>query len=135
MRIEKPGDTTASPQRHYPNTISLYRFDTFTELQTDYCVGHCGIKGVVMGFWFSAHRSRQNNQSISEESVTRAVYELRLNSSAIIAAAIISASGRPHSVNEALRVVHDVRLAMEPKRSDPEYVSWVSRFDGSKAHV
>jgi hypothetical protein len=80
--------------------------------------------------WFLSRRP-----NALEHHVERLAYEMRLNSSALIAAAIISGSGRAHSVHEALRVVHDVRLAMEPERYDPDYVSWAEKFDGSKRHV
>jgi hypothetical protein len=62
-------------------------------------------------------------------------YELRMNACASIAAAMISASQRPHSVHEALQIVHDVKMAMEPPGEDTPYLDWRDSFDGSKRHV
>jgi hypothetical protein len=62
-------------------------------------------------------------------------YELRMNACASIAAAMISASQRPHSVHEALRVVHDVKMAMDPPREDASYLDWRESFDGAKKHI
>jgi hypothetical protein len=85
--------------------------------------------GNIMGWW-----SRETRSKSVDDQLDRLAYELRLTAAANIAAAMINVSNRPHSVHQALQVVHDVRMALEEPRADPDYQEWVRGFDGAKVH-
>jgi hypothetical protein len=63
------------------------------------------------------------------------VEELRMNSCATLAAAMITVSKRRHSVHDALKLLHDIKMAMEPPlREDDDYLEWKAQFDGARRH-
>jgi hypothetical protein len=47
---------------------------------------------------------------------------------ATIAAALISATGRPHSVGEAVQLLHDVQWSLWPSPSHGAYKEWHKNF-------
>jgi hypothetical protein len=49
---------------------------------------------------------------------------LKWQTAATLAAAIITASGRPYSVAEALEVLNDVRFALNPEPNFAPYQEW-----------
>ena len=52
----------------------------------------------------------------------------KTSAAATIAAALISASGRPHSVGEAVSLVRDVHWSMWPTPSHGAYKEWHKNF-------
>lgn len=54
---------------------------------------------------------------------------------ATLAAGIISASGRAHSVSEALVVFQDVHFAMNPDNGNGRYKAWKETADLEKPHA
>jgi hypothetical protein len=53
---------------------------------------------------------------------------------ATIAAALISASGRPHSVGEAASLVRDVQWSLWPSPSHGAYKEWHKNFRPDEIH-
>ncbi|MGR6466309.1 hypothetical protein [Rhizobium sp. PAMB 3182] len=53
---------------------------------------------------------------------------------ATLANALIIASGRPHSVNEALALLKDFQFSMMPNPGHSSYQLWHDAFDGDKPH-
>jgi hypothetical protein len=92
------------------------------------------VLGLPMGLFLNRRR-RIRAADPMDQCIELLTYELRMNACASIAAAMISASQRPHSVHEALRLVHDVKMAMEPPGEDAPYLEWCETFDGSKRHI
>jgi len=45
-------------------------------------------------------------------------------SAAALASSIIIASGRPHSIQQALDIARDIQFAMFPVHNDPTYKEW-----------
>jgi hypothetical protein len=45
-------------------------------------------------------------------------------SASTLAASIITASGRPHSIQQALDIARDIRFAMFPVHNDADYKEW-----------
>ena len=58
------------------------------------------------------------------QEVVKLVSATQTNAAATLAAAIIAASGRPHSVNEALKVLNDVKLSLFPLPGSGYYDHW-----------
>ena len=52
------------------------------------------------------------------------VRELRISSCATLAGAMIIASGRPHSVAEAVALCNDLRMAMKQPDTTQKYLEW-----------
>jgi hypothetical protein len=61
---------------------------------------------------------------------------LRRQNATILAAAIISASGRPHSIEQALEIVRDIQFATNPNPGSGAYQEWAKTKDErlSKVH-
>ncbi|WP_156318625.1 hypothetical protein [Rhizobium sp. AAP43] len=55
--------------------------------------------------------------------------------SSTLAAALITVSGRPHSVNEAIQLMKDVQFSLAPNPSSGAYAKWQAEFDGDKPHT
>jgi hypothetical protein len=53
---------------------------------------------------------------------------------ATLGAALIAASGRPHSVNEAVELMHDFEFRLNPVPGNGRYEEWKKKFDGDKPH-
>ena len=53
----------------------------------------------------------------------------RQQTAAAVASAVITASGRPHSINEALEVLRDVLFAMYPAPESQAYQQWAKTKD------
>jgi hypothetical protein len=69
-----------------------------------------------------------------EQAAARMVEAVRFNSCATLAGAMIAASGRPHSVNETLKLCHDLRMAMMPPVEGDRYRVWKENFKGDEPH-
>ena len=56
---------------------------------------------------------------------------------ATLAAAIITASGRPYSIEEALAIANDIYFAMYPAPNAGIYIEWVKTRDArlKKVHI
>jgi hypothetical protein len=56
---------------------------------------------------------------------------------ATLASAIVTASGRPYSIEQALEIVHDIHSAMNPGRNFGPYKEWEKTKDArlKKVHV
>ncbi|MGZ8362802.1 MAG: hypothetical protein ACXWVO_02990 [Caulobacteraceae bacterium] len=52
-----------------------------------------------------------------------------------IAGAIIAASGRPHSIDEAMSVLQDVNWALNPDPNNPKYAPWKALNRTQKVHT
>jgi hypothetical protein len=48
---------------------------------------------------------------------------------ATIAAALVSASGKPHSIEQILEIVTDVQFAMNPQPNHGSYQQWAKTKD------
>jgi hypothetical protein len=61
---------------------------------------------------------------------------LRRQNATILAAAIITASGRPHSIQQALEIVADIQFATNPTPGSGVYQEWAKTKDErlSKVH-
>jgi hypothetical protein len=61
---------------------------------------------------------------------------LRRQNATTLAAAIISASGRPHSIEQALEIVTDIQFALNPNPRAGAYQEWAKTKDErlSKVH-
>ena len=68
--------------------------------------------------------------------LTRAADTLRAQVAATLASGIIAASGRPHSIKEALEIVQDIQFAMYPAPGIGRYKEWEKTKDErlSKVH-
>ncbi|MBY5350213.1 hypothetical protein [Rhizobium leguminosarum] len=53
---------------------------------------------------------------------------------ATLAAALVTASGRPHSINEVLGLMRDIQFSLYPNVGSGHYEAWKKSFDGDKAH-
>lgn len=53
---------------------------------------------------------------------------------ATLASALIIASGRPHSIAEALELAKDIRYSMYPANGSGHYEDWKKKFDPKKVH-
>ena len=62
------------------------------------------------------------------------VQATKLNAAATLAAALIAASGRPHSVDEALQLVRDFQWSLWPSPNNGAYQNWKKNFNGTQAH-
>jgi hypothetical protein len=65
------------------------------------------------------------------------IHEMRQQKSATIAAAIVSASGKPHSIEQALGIMDDVHWAMYPDPTKGAYTEWAKTKDArvKKVHT
>ena len=54
---------------------------------------------------------------------------------ATLAAALIVAAGRPHSVQETLNLVRDLEFAARPNPGSGTYQQWKQTSDLNKAHT
>lgn len=54
---------------------------------------------------------------------------LKWQTAATVASAIITASGRPYSIAEALEIVNDVRFALNPEPNFAPYQEWEKTKD------
>jgi len=52
-----------------------------------------------------------------------------------LAAALITASGRPHSVNEAIKLLHDFVWSFSPSTGNSAYERWKKEFKGDDRHA
>jgi hypothetical protein len=48
----------------------------------------------------------------------------KAHTAATLAAAIISASGKPYSIEQALEIVNDIQFAMHPRPGHGAYIEW-----------
>jgi hypothetical protein len=62
------------------------------------------------------------------------IRELRISSCATLASAIIIASGRPHSVAEAVALCNDLRMAMKQPDATPRYLEWQKTANTKAVH-
>ena len=63
--------------------------------------------------------------------------EARLNNriaAATLAAALIANTGRPHSVDEAIKLMYDFEWSMMPSPGQGRYEAWSKEVDTSKPH-
>jgi hypothetical protein len=65
---------------------------------------------------------------------TQKLVALQQNAAATLAAAIIAASGRPHSVQEALDLLQDVSFSLFPKPQHAIYQKWKEADKLSEVH-
>jgi hypothetical protein len=56
------------------------------------------------------------------------------NAAATLAAALITASGRAHSVGEAVKLMHDIEWTLWPSPSHGAYQAWKKTFDPDAKH-
>jgi len=63
------------------------------------------------------------------------IRELRTSSCATLASAIIIASGRPHSVAEAVALCNDLRMAMKQPDTTHRYLEWQKTANTKVAHT
>jgi hypothetical protein len=54
---------------------------------------------------------------------------------ATLAAAVVTASNRPHSINEVLQVQRDFYFSLFPEPSYGSFQAWKEAFDGDKPHT
>jgi hypothetical protein len=54
---------------------------------------------------------------------------LKSQAAATLASAIIAASGRPHSIEQALAVAYDIQMAMYPTPQSGYYQEWAKTKD------
>jgi len=61
----------------------------------------------------------------------------RTQVAATLASGIIAASGRPHSIQEALNIVRDIQFALYPAHGQGRYIEWEKTKDQrlNKIHV
>ena len=62
------------------------------------------------------------------------IRELRISSCATLASAMIIASGRPHSVAEAVALCNDLRMAMKQPDTSQKYLEWQKTANTKAAH-
>jgi hypothetical protein len=60
---------------------------------------------------------------------------INMNTTAILAAALIAASGRPHSVDEAVKLMHDFHWSLFPNPNNGAYKDWKRTFNGGLRHT
>ncbi len=53
----------------------------------------------------------------------------KAQTAATLAAAIITASGEPHSIEQALEIAHDIQFAMYPAPNSGVYKEWLKTKD------
>jgi len=58
----------------------------------------------------------------------------RISAAATLAAALINAAGRPHSVNEAIKLMRDVEFSLWPTPNSGGYQAWKTTFKGDEPH-
>jgi hypothetical protein len=73
--------------------------------------------------------------SNDRENTARTVAALRESAAATLTAAIVSASGRPHSISEAVRVMRDVEATLNASRGDARYKEWLEERHNDKPHT
>jgi hypothetical protein len=57
------------------------------------------------------------------------VHAMHRQTTATIAAALVSASGKPHSIEQILAIVTDVHHAMFPQPNTGAYIEWAKTKD------
>jgi hypothetical protein len=57
------------------------------------------------------------------------VNAMRQQTTATVAAAIVSASGKPHSIEQFLEIMRDVHHAMHPQPNTGAYIEWAKTKD------
>jgi hypothetical protein len=62
--------------------------------------------------------------AVSPQEVIKLVSATQTNAAASIASAIITASGRPHSVEEALNILRDIHFSLFPAPGNGIYEQW-----------
>src|SRR5579863_2061764 len=62
------------------------------------------------------------------------IRELRINSCATLASAMIIASGRPHSVAEVVALCNDLRMAMRQPDTSKRYLEWQKTANTKAVH-
>jgi hypothetical protein len=69
--------------------------------------------------------------------LTRLINATQHAAAATLAAALITASGRPHSVDEALELVRDIQYSLYPAnyRNSGQYQAWEKSKQTDKAHA
>lgn len=70
-----------------------------------------------------------SNPPMSPTGETQLVSAIRSAVAASLAGSIIAASGRPHSIKEALEVVNNVHHAMYPNAGSGRYQAWAEKKD------
>lgn len=68
------------------------------------------------------------------ESDTKMAYLLQGTVAASIAGGMIAATGRPHSVEEAVKVFEDVLFHLYPVHGHSRYESWKHSFNSKAEH-
>ena len=64
----------------------------------------------------------------------QALEATRTAAAATLAAALISAAGRPHSVDEAMKLVRDIQWSLWPNDNYGAYKDWKKNFKGNEPH-
>jgi hypothetical protein len=72
---------------------------------------------------------KQNANAELNKIMTQVLRASNRAAQASLAGAIIAASGRPHSINEALAVLRSVSFAMSPAPDNPAYEAWAKDKD------
>jgi hypothetical protein len=72
---------------------------------------------------------------VNPAEVIKLVAAVQTNAAATLAAAIITASGRAHSVSEAVKVLHDIQFSLWPLYGHGVYDNWKKQADLDKPHV
>jgi hypothetical protein len=60
---------------------------------------------------------------------------LQTTAAATLTAALIGAAGRPHSVDEAMRLFQDVHFSLFPQANHGAYQAWQKNKDTGKVHA
>jgi hypothetical protein len=58
----------------------------------------------------------------------------RMAAAAMLANAVILSAGRPHSVENAVQVLEDIRNSLWADANSARYQAWKKKFDGAKLH-
>jgi hypothetical protein len=62
------------------------------------------------------------------------VEAMRMAAAASLANAVILSARRPHSIENAVQVLEDVRNSLWPDSSSGRYQTWKKHFDAAKVH-
>jgi hypothetical protein len=62
------------------------------------------------------------------------VEAMRMAAAASLANAVILSARRPHSIENAVQVLEDIRNSLWADNNSARYHAWKSRFDAAKVH-
>lgn len=72
---------------------------------------------------------------LHDKSLAQLVEATKYQAAATLAAGIIAASGRPHSIEEAMAVAHNIHFAIHPAPGFGHYQEWAKTKDATLKKV